>query len=103
MNNNTNQENNDIFTPNEILNQLNTEWKVYSKLEQKKELKECTYSKGYHSQELFACMTCYKDKQVNSCICLGCAFECHTDHDLVHLYFKRNLKCDCGNSKFSKI
>jgi E3 ubiquitin-protein ligase UBR7 len=36
-------------------------------------------------------------------MCSGCAFNCHRDHEVENLYFKRKFRCDCGNSKFSNI
>jgi len=56
-------------------------------------------------QAVFACMTCTPPKSpdfVPAVICLGCTEHCHSDHEVVELYTKRKLKCDCGNSKFPK-
>ena len=97
-----NTENQDTYTFEDVLNNVNKEIVFFSKMEDKKELKQCSYGKGYLTQELFACLTCFKEKAVFACICVGCSMNCHKDHDVIHLYFKRGFKCDCGNSKFGK-
>lgn len=73
----------------------------------------CSYSKNYvFRQALYCCLTCLNEKkseltkeelQANDYlhgICLACSYECHSDHELVELYTKRDFRCDCGNSKF---
>jgi E3 ubiquitin-protein ligase UBR7 len=90
----------ETFTAEEVLNNVNKEIVFFSKYEQNKELKCCTYDQGYITQEVYTCITCHKNTNELAGICSGCAFNCHKDHDLAHLYFKRNFKCDCGNSKF---
>jgi len=91
---------NETLTAKEVLDYLNTEIVFCSKYEQNQELKFCTYNKGYITQEVYYCITCNKNTDKLAGICSGCAFNCHKDHDLNHLYFKRNFRCDCGNSKF---
>ncbi|XP_011050924.1 PREDICTED: putative E3 ubiquitin-protein ligase UBR7 isoform X2 [Acromyrmex echinatior] len=59
----------------------------------------CTYSKGYIRQALYACKTCCLDK-IRAAVCLACSFHCHEGHELVELYTKRHFRCDCGNTKF---
>lgn len=55
----------------------------------------CTYDEGYlKRQPLYSCKSCG-----SGAICLACSFECHDTHDLVELYTKRNVRCDCGNSR----
>ncbi|XP_033354693.1 putative E3 ubiquitin-protein ligase UBR7 isoform X2 [Bombus vosnesenskii] len=61
--------------------------------------KNCTYSKGYTRQALYACKTCCQ-KSVRAAVCLACSFHCHEGHELIELYTKRHFRCDCGNSKF---
>jgi E3 ubiquitin-protein ligase UBR7 len=96
---NTEQE---TYSFQDVLKNVNQEIVFVSKMDQKKDLKTCTYNQGYISQELWACMTCYKNKAELAAICIGCSFTCHKDHELVHLYFKRNFRCDCGNKRFGK-
>jgi E3 ubiquitin-protein ligase UBR7 len=91
---------NETFTAEDVLKNINKEIVFYSKFEENKELKSCTYNQGYITQEVYSCNTCFKEKSERAGLCAGCAFNCHKDHDLNHLYFKRNFKCDCGNSHF---
>ena len=93
---------NEIFTAEEVLNNVNKEIVFFSKYEENKELKRCSYHEGYITQEVYSCLTCQTNTNKLAGICSGCAFNCHKDHDLSHLYFKRNFRCDCGNSKFGK-
>eukprot|EP00043_Microstomoeca_roanoka_P007988 m.76998 g.76998 ORF g.76998 m.76998 type:complete len:442 (+) comp14052_c0_seq1:41-1366(+) len=53
-------------------------------------------------QSLFACLTCYQETGVYAGICLGCRHNCHTGHEIVELYTKRNFVCDCGTSRTGK-
>ncbi|KAK0425126.1 hypothetical protein QR680_009047 [Steinernema hermaphroditum] len=65
--------------------------------------KVCTYPEGSKKrQAIYSCITCRKDPNVLAGICYGCSLHCHSDHELVELYTKRNFCCDCGNSKFDK-
>ncbi|PWA00287.1 hypothetical protein BB558_003670 [Smittium angustum] len=32
-------------------------------------------------------------------ICYSCSISCHSKHDVVELFSKRNFKCDCGTTK----
>ncbi|XP_011495508.1 PREDICTED: putative E3 ubiquitin-protein ligase UBR7 [Ceratosolen solmsi marchali] len=59
----------------------------------------CTYNKGYIRQALYACKTCCS-KGTRAAICFACSLHCHEGHDLVELYTKRQVRCDCGNTKF---
>lgn len=60
---------------------------------------ECTYIKGPIRQELYACLTCYRTTSQLNAICYACSIRCHTSHDLVELFTKRNRTCDCGTSR----
>lgn len=63
--------------------------------------KNCTYPKGYIArQALYSCATCSNESGSPAAICLACSLECHENHELFELYTKRNVRCDCGNSKF---
>jgi E3 ubiquitin-protein ligase UBR7 len=92
----------EIISCGDIIKNINKEIVIASKLDGHKDLKICSYNKGYITQELFACRTCYKEKAEMAALCISCSLHCHEDHDLIHLYFKRNFRCDCGNSKFGK-
>lgn len=85
---------------NELLSSCNLELLLMEKLNGASQSKTCTYSQGYCSQEIFTCLTCLKETNKPAVICLGCSFKCHKEHELLSLYFKRNVKCDCGNSHF---
>ena len=94
------EENNNTVSIQDILSTCNQELLLVSKLSSSTSIKTCTYSKGYISQEVYACLTCYNETKKFGVICLGCSFKCHKQHELIHLYFKRNVRCDCGNSHF---
>lgn len=65
---------------------------------------KCTYDQGYlKRQALYACASCVKPEMDPAGICLACSLECHDGHDLYELYTKRNIRCDCGNSKFPDL
>lgn len=82
--------------------QYEKEYLLISKLKKDKQANTCTYNKGYIEQELSFCLTCFEEKKIPLGICVGCANNCHYDHDVINLGFKREFKCDCGNSKFCK-
>jgi E3 ubiquitin-protein ligase UBR7 len=64
--------------------------------------KNCSYDRGYvDRQALYSCATCFKETKQLNAICLACSYVCHQNHDLYELYTKRNIRCDCGNKKFS--
>ena len=95
-------ENNDqeLISFKEAINNYTREILFYEKLKRKEEYKKCTYNKGYIDQEIYFCKTCFEENKKYGIICLGCYFQCHEDHEVINLFFKRNVKCDCGNSHF---
>ncbi|KAI6204390.1 hypothetical protein M3Y94_00668800 [Aphelenchoides besseyi] len=63
----------------------------------------CTYPEGYKErQAVYSCLTCQKETGKIAGVCYACSENCHSDHDIIQLYTKRNFCCDCGNSKFNK-
>lgn len=88
------------FTLNEYIENINKEILVISKFEKNEQVKKCSYEKGYITQEIYVCLTCSKEKDTFAGICVGCAYKCHDQHEVENLYFKRNFRCDCGNSNF---
>ncbi|WBW70795.1 ubiquitin protein ligase E3 component N-recognin 7-like protein Mlo2-like [Schizosaccharomyces osmophilus] len=60
---------------------------------------ECTYSKGYLKQTLYACLTCQREADSLNGVCYSCSISCHADHELVELFHKRHFQCDCGTSR----
>jgi E3 ubiquitin-protein ligase UBR7 len=75
----------------------------------KKKPKTFLCSQGYvKRQALYSCLDCNPDCRIDDSkragICLACSLECHTGHEMVELYTKRNFKCDCGlSSKFTTV
>ena len=97
----SNNEDKEIISFKEALKGYNRELLFYEKLERSEQYKKCSYEKGKIEQEIYFCKTCYEETKKYGVICLGCYFHCHSEHEIINLYFKRNLKCDCGNSHFN--
>ncbi|KAI6004376.1 hypothetical protein F5J12DRAFT_722238 [Pisolithus orientalis] len=55
------------------------------------EFSKCTYSLGPIKQAVHLCLTC----AVPRGICSSCSIACHTDHEQVELFPKRDFRCDC--------
>ncbi|KAH0579006.1 hypothetical protein H2248_003176 [Termitomyces sp. 'cryptogamus'] len=55
------------------------------------EFSKCTYSLGHIRQAVYLCLTC----SVERGICSACSIACHTDHEQIELFPKRNFRCDC--------
>lgn len=51
----------------------------------------CTYRLGPIRQPLYLCTTCASPRG----ICAACSVACHTDHEQIELFAKRNFTCDC--------
>ncbi|KAJ3738714.1 hypothetical protein DFH05DRAFT_1516622 [Lentinula detonsa] len=51
----------------------------------------CTYPLGHLRQAVYLCLTCPEARG----ICSACSIACHTDHEQVELFPKRNFRCDC--------
>lgn len=51
-------------------------------------------------QALYSCITCVPDAKHNANLaiacCLACCLACHDSHEVIELYTKRNVRCDCG-------
>lgn len=59
----------------------------------------CTYPKVLR-QQIFACLTCLRENGgVEIGVCYLCLIQCHSTHDIVELFTKRNFVCDCGTNK----
>ncbi|KAF8901155.1 hypothetical protein CPB84DRAFT_1679997 [Gymnopilus junonius] len=52
---------------------------------------QCTYSLGYLRQAVYLCTTCPEARG----LCSACSVACHTDHEQIELFPKRNFRCDC--------
>ncbi|KAJ1919897.1 hypothetical protein H4219_001677 [Mycoemilia scoparia] len=75
---------------------------------------KCTFTKGYIHQPVYACLTCSndiknkelaqhsnsipvgKDGMILAGICYSCSISCHSSHDVIELFSKKNFRCDCG-------
>jgi hypothetical protein len=55
------------------------------------EFSRCTYSLGPIRQAVYLCLTC----AVPRGLCSSCSIACHTHHDQIELFPKRNFRCDC--------
>ncbi|KAJ2711415.1 hypothetical protein H4R19_003259 [Coemansia spiralis] len=75
---------------------------------------ECTFDRGHVRQPVYACLTCTRPPaeyaQANGAdsaaeatepagMCYSCSIECHADHDVIELFTKRHLRCDCGTRR----
>ncbi|KAG6334756.1 hypothetical protein ID866_4333 [Astraeus odoratus] len=58
------------------------------------EFSRCTHSLGPIRQAVYLCLTCAAPRGV----CSSCSIACHTDHEQVELFPKRNFRCDCPTS-----
>ncbi|RPD65493.1 hypothetical protein L226DRAFT_479852 [Lentinus tigrinus ALCF2SS1-7] len=61
---------------------------------------QCTYSLGHLRQAVYLCLTCTppNSEKFPRGICAACSVACHTDHDQLELFPKRNFRCDCPTS-----
>ncbi|KAH9823344.1 hypothetical protein DFH28DRAFT_946925 [Melampsora americana] len=67
----------------------------------------CTRSLGPLRQSIYSCLTCNPPKKnqdleksnYQAGICASCSINCHTDHQLVELFIRRNFICDCGTKR----
>ncbi|KAF9223157.1 hypothetical protein BS17DRAFT_755026 [Gyrodon lividus] len=55
------------------------------------EFSRCTFAMGPIKQAVYLCLTCASPRG----ICSSCSIACHTDHEQVELFPKRNFRCDC--------
>ena len=58
---------------------------------------QCTYSLGHIRQAVYLCRTCNTRRG----ICSACSIACHTDHEQLELFPKRNFRCDCPTSSLA--
>lgn len=58
----------------------------------------CTYPKVLR-QLVFACLTCQRQNGSDVAVCYLCLIQCHSTHDIVELFTKRNVACDCGTTR----
>jgi E3 ubiquitin-protein ligase UBR7 len=58
----------------------------------------CTYALGPVRQAVYLCLTCSNPR---AGICSACSIACHTDHEQLELFPKRNFRCDCPTAILS--
>lgn len=58
---------------------------------------QCTYPLGSIRQAVYLCLTC-KDKRG---VCSACSIACHTEHEQLELFPKRNFRCDCPTTSLA--
>lgn len=62
----------------------------------------CTRSLGPLRQSIYSCLTCNPIDSIphtQAGICSSCSISCHTDHQLVELFVRRDFVCDCGTRR----
>jgi E3 ubiquitin-protein ligase UBR7 len=64
------------------------------------DFKHCTYRLGPLRQAVFLCLTCSSNSERRG-ICSACSIACHTDHEQLELFPKRNFRCDCPTAALS--
>ncbi|KAI9294351.1 hypothetical protein K502DRAFT_324880 [Neoconidiobolus thromboides FSU 785] len=92
-----------IVTPLEYLEQ-----QLKQEIEAKEVLpgkfQECTYHQGHLNQPVYVCLTCEREDsreiKEKAGICYSCSIACHSKHELLELFNKRNFRCECGTKKF---
>ncbi|KAJ7472351.1 hypothetical protein B0H11DRAFT_1352201 [Mycena galericulata] len=52
---------------------------------------QCSYALGPVRQAVYLCLTCPEARG----LCSACSIACHTDHNQIELFPKRNFRCDC--------
>ncbi|RDB26718.1 Protein mlo2 [Hypsizygus marmoreus] len=58
---------------------------------------QCSYSLGPLRQAVYLCVTCPEARG----ICSACSIACHTDHEQIELFPKRNFRCDCPTTSIA--
>ncbi|KAJ3304873.1 hypothetical protein HDV03_002255 [Kappamyces sp. JEL0829] len=63
--------------------------------------RECFHGKGSIKQLLYSCVTCAQATGKDVGVCYGCFVQCHTDHQVHELFYRRDFTCDCGTERSS--
>lgn len=56
----------------------------------------CSYEQGAKTQNVYLCSTCSDKSGVPVAVCFACSMKCHLEHNIVELFLKRDIRCDCG-------
>ena len=97
--------NDEIVSMNDVINATNLDTQqalIQSQLAESKESR-CTFSDGYITQVIYSCKTCSEIVNKPVAICFGCSLNCHLDHDVVEIYVKRDIRCDCGTLNLQNV
>ncbi|KAJ6551345.1 hypothetical protein B0H19DRAFT_995879 [Mycena capillaripes] len=60
---------------------------------------QCTYALGPVRQAVYLCLTCPEARG----LCSACSIACHTDHQQIELFPKRNFRCDCPTAAIAHL
>ncbi|KAA1108359.1 hypothetical protein PGT21_009607 [Puccinia graminis f. sp. tritici] len=67
------------------------------------DITKCSKPAGQIRQSVYSCLTCNPIKperdHIRAGVCSSCSVSCHTDHQLVELFVRRNFACDCGTDR----
>lgn len=63
-------------------------------------MNECSYADGYIHQKVNLCRTCSTEERCVA-VCVGCSLDCHLEHDIVELWAKPSMRCDCGTGSLA--
>ncbi|KAF8251271.1 hypothetical protein K440DRAFT_103005 [Wilcoxina mikolae CBS 423.85] len=75
----------------------------------------CTRPLGQIRQAIYACKTCIPSSPTPppafgvtkthgaAALCYSCSISCHGDHELVEIFDKRSVRCDCGTGKLPGV
>ncbi|KAF9465925.1 hypothetical protein BDZ94DRAFT_1343311 [Collybia nuda] len=58
---------------------------------------QCSYPLGALRQAVYLCLSCPEPRG----LCSACSIACHTDHDQLELFPKRNFRCDCPTTSIT--
>lgn len=58
-----------------------------------------SHSQGHVRQPVFSCLTCKESSGQPAGICATCSITCHSEHEQVELFSRRNFQCDCGTTR----
>ncbi|RPA84575.1 hypothetical protein BJ508DRAFT_412642 [Ascobolus immersus RN42] len=59
----------------------------------------CTYLQGPLRQPIYSCKTHHQPNGLGAAVCYSCSISCHSECELVELFTKRNVQCDCGTTR----
>lgn len=61
----------------------------------------CTYNLGQLRQPIYLCLTCAEENPdaEPAGICSACSIACHTSHEQLELFAKRDFRCDCPTAR----